>query len=144
MFVSTAKYIYTLESDFSYATGIPIPRPFMFGTSSRNWLSISEEGVISISVGYSWDGCSPKFRLLWSKYVFGASDGAIKPETGKPQCYYGSLVHDACYQFMDAAFPYNRKQVDGFFYDLIKRDGFKYATEYYKIVRAVGGVWHKL
>lgn len=144
MFISTAKYIYTLEKDFSYATGIPIAKPFMFGSTAKNWLSIDTVGNITISEGYSWDGCSPKFRLFWSKYVFGASDGAINPTTGKPQCYYGSLVHDGCYQFLNETFPYSREQIDGFFYDLIKRDDFKYADEYYKIVRTVGGIWHKL
>lgn len=142
MIVSTAKYIYTLEKEFQYPTGIPIERPFMYGTSSKKWLSIEEDGLLTVSKGYSWDGCSPKFRILWTKYVFGASDGPIDPRTGKPQCYYGSLVHDACYQFFDVGFPYSRKQVDGFFLDLLRQSNFKYATEYYKIVRIVGGFWH--
>lgn len=95
--------------------------------------------------GFSWDGCSPKFKLL-GKY-FGTWDGKVEgkfynelnpiPED-KPETYYASLVHDFIYQSKGT---FTRKEADALFRELLKQQRFKYTNLYYFFVRMFGWIW---
>lgn len=86
-----AAYLYTLRQPFSYRSAL------LAGVSFWNqWLRIDRDGTITISEGYSWDGCSPKWSIAGR--AFGVPDGPIQAD-GYPQTAWASLVHDALCQF---------------------------------------------
>jgi hypothetical protein len=89
---------------------------------------------------FAWDGCTPKWSIL--DIVVGTPDGVISPETERPKTYYGSLVHDALYQFA----PRNlvtRKQADLIMLDEMTATGFFWRHVYYAFIRVFGGYWWK-
>lgn len=113
----------------------PYNAEFFTDTSDRLWLSIDDEGVITIEQGYAWDGCSPKWSLFGR--IIGTPDGSPSPLTGFPRTYFASLVHDALCQFADdPAMPFTRAQIDQIFYDILQEDGWPAARLYYTAVRA--------
>ena len=63
----------------------------------NDWVSI-KNGEITISTGYAWDGCSPKWTVL-GLITIGTPDGTLR--YSKPWTWEASLVHDALYQFRD-------------------------------------------
>lgn len=134
-------YVYTLAADYQYATGLTNTKPVMFGDDDHIWLIIDAEGVMTIAKGYASDGCSP--RYVFCNYVISPPDGPIDLDTGLPQTYYASLVHDALCQFIDSPdMPFSRAQIDRIFYDILVRDHFKWADQYYWAVTNLGPI-HK-
>jgi len=85
----TPIYKWTLEED--YRVFVP-----WIGECGREWGSI-KDGWLTIRKGYSWNGCSPKFRI--GPLMFGTWDGNMNPKTGKQWCYHASLVHDFLCQY---------------------------------------------
>jgi len=88
-----------------------------------NWGTISQDGLM-IKRGYSWDGCSPKFKIFG--ITFGTWDG-------RNDCLkYPSLVHDILCQFPN---PLERAEIDKIFYEMMKKVDFSFAKLYYYAVR---------
>lgn len=83
-------YLYTLEKPFTHSH-----RHFNDLTYSNDWVSF-EDGILTISPSYSWDGCTPKWQPL-GLFTLGTPDGALR--YGKPWVHDPSLVHDALCQF---------------------------------------------
>ena len=123
---------WTLDDDFTVEL-VAFPEVADF---ESDWITI-KDSVLTIKAQYSWDGCSPKRKIFG--VVFGTWDGPIDPETGKQQCYYGSLIHDALCQFK---IPH-RKNADREFYERLKKDNFKYARAYYSAVRIVSSLFFR-
>lgn len=142
-------YIYTLKEAFVYDIGSLVlsvsmtdlnDTAYVYECDSKVWLLLSKSGRLAIEAGYSWDGCSPKVSI--NGRIFGVPDGPINPDTGLPRTYRASLVHDALLQASaDPSFPLTRQQVDQIFYDILVKDGFKYAWLYYEGVKHLGGLY---
>lgn len=104
-------YLYTLRQPYSYRTQL------LSGVSFQNdWLRIAPDGTVTISAGYAWDGCSPKWSV--SGYVIGVPDGPMQPD-GYPQTAWASLVHDALCQFKHLV-PVTKRQTVEIFNDMLR------------------------
>ncbi len=84
-------------------------------------LNVHSPAFITVRKGYSWDGCSPKVRILGK--LFGTWDGREDPTNGLQRAYYPSLSHDVLCQF-ESQVPYSRKEIDGSFYQQLVARGF--------------------
>jgi hypothetical protein len=91
-----------------------------------------QDGWLIIRAGYAWNGCSPKWKLLW--FVCGTPD---------PECTrLASLVHDLLYQFLLCpGFPFTRQECDYVFWDLMG-DWWLRGT-YHHAVNKLGGRFAK-
>lgn len=106
----------------------------------RATLDCASKSII-VERGYAWDGCSPKWVFL--DLIVGTPDGAINPNTGKTKTYYGSLVHDVIYQFLDdPQMIFDRKDADKIFYESLLANKFFWSYIYYVAVRLFGGIVH--
>ena len=110
---------------------------------SSEWLTIFKDGRIIIKGsnknGYSWDGCSPKFKIFGK--IVGTPDG--KNLGDYPETYFASMLHDVLYQhkkFID----FSRLDVDLQFKRDLEKVNFKHTDIYYFFVRKFGklyGIW---
>jgi len=140
--VDQIEYLYTLEKEFVYQSSK------LKGLSFKcDWLELKPDGTAIVPKEYSWDGCSPKWRICG--FVFGTPEGDIEVETGKPRTYYASLVHDALYQFMEEIAAANnlspkdvKKIADKILLDILLEHKFKLAYVYYYAVKYIGGIYH--
>jgi len=97
----------------------------------NDWLHVSNTGLLVISAGYSWDGCSK------------SPDGP-RGYDGLPVTWRASLIHDALYQFCIDNGVYTRAQADQFFKEALQEAGFAFWPVYYAAVRLFGGVFHAM
>ena len=128
-------YIYCIKEDYRYVSRIK-GRVF-----ENDWFKLDEDGTVivkgSCEKGYAWDGCSPKVKLK-DVYV-GTFEAVLNWDTGVSKTYYASLIHDVFYQFSKEVKSFiRRKEVDGEFYLILKRDNFRFALAYYWAVRLFG------
>jgi hypothetical protein len=101
-------------------------------------LIIEKSGMITVTRGFSWNGCSPKFCVF--DILVGTPDGTVYATTGRPKTYYASLVHDALYQFLPDGLPIRRREADRFFLTLLAESEFAPRWIYWLAVRLAGGV----
>ena len=134
-------YVYCIKEDYRYPSSIK-GREF-----ENEWFRLSKDGCVIVKgthyKGYAWDGCSPKMKI--TDVYLGTLEAVLCSETGQSKTYYASLIHDVFYQFSrDLRSFVKRKEVDAEFYNILKRDGFKFAKLYYIAVRLFGWVfWYK-
>lgn len=123
-------YMYMLDEDYDIyipaLDNVSIELPYVSISNSK----------LTIHKGYAWNGCSPKFDIL-GLLVIGTPDGTIDYRTGKPRCYYASLVHDVLYQYELTT----RKYADLMFLTLLQGSKFPIAKLYYLAVRIFGRRW---
>lgn len=103
--------------------------------------SFGRSGYIIVEQYYTWDGCSPKWKIFgkWR----GTYDGRIRK--GLPKTYFASLVHDVLYQNLEHKNnPFTRKDIDKIFLHLLRVNDFRASYLYYGAVRCFGGIYHKL
>ena len=109
-------YKYQLQEGYSCPLKIP-------DAAQGDWIVI-QDGVISITKGYAWDGASG-------------------PTIDSEDSMRGSLIHDALYQLMrEKRLPYTlRKQADLIFYRMCREDGMWWwrAKLWYHALRLFGG-----
>ena len=135
-------HVYRLEKDFTYKTGIDVGQAYTFkNMDGKVEMQIFKGGEILIKKGVMWDGCSPKIKIRDSFYI-GTPDGPIDYNTGKPKCYYGTLVHDKLYKHCKHI-PFTRLQCDTFMRDLFRESNFSLADLYFRVVRLLGGLFWK-
>ena len=115
-------YKYTLGCDYTYYDIVPVTILF-----NNKWLNIVQ-GDVTISKGYSWDGCSPKFKLF--NHIVGTPDG------NSNQTKFASCVHDVLYQFKPEGVL--RHDVDLIFLNQLVKAKWSYSTIYYLAVRMFG------
>jgi hypothetical protein len=133
---------YKLDSNYSWESRHPMPEDVVFRDKRGTVrLIMSQAGTITVTRGYSWDGCTPKFRL-WD-FSLGIPDGVVHKLTGQPKTYYASLVHDVCYQFLPDGLKLERVEVDRFFLVLMKDSDFGPRYIYWLAVRAFGGLFRR-
>ena len=81
-------YKFTLDQDYIFDLS---PFTLISHNIQKPWMRIEGTKLI-IPAGYSWDGCSPKFKI--GNKIFGTPDFEEKTK-------YASLVHDVLYQYFD-------------------------------------------
>jgi hypothetical protein len=102
--------------------------------SGRVWAKI-EDGILYISKGYAWNGCSPKRKVL----------GVWLGTPDHPSNVHASLVHDVLFQFSATKHFYlTFEQVNGLFRSLMRKDRFQFSEMYYQAVMGFGlDFWQK-
>lgn len=135
-----SHWLFVLDEDLVWQSPIkPRDAAEFIDELGQVWLRIDDEGAITISKGYAWNGCSPTIKLLDWGYI-GTPNGTLQSDTNQPKTYVASLVHDALYQFMDdPKMPYSRKQMDQMFLRLLKDTEFSLRYLYYGALRLLGG-----
>lgn len=104
-------YLYTLKHPYSYRSQL------FSGVSFQNeWLRVDADGTITISAGYAWDGCSPKWYVAGR--TIGVPDGQIMND-GYPQTAWATLVHDALCQFKHLV-PVTKRQTVQLFDQMLR------------------------
>ena len=131
-------YVYCIKEYYPYKSSIT-------GRSFENeWFRLDPDGMITVkgthSGGYSWDGCSPKWKI--KDMYFGTPEAVLNHATRQSKTYYASLIHDIFYQFSSEIKDLvTRQQADRELYAILKRDGFGMARWYYYAVRLGGWIW---
>ncbi len=137
--IDEVKWVFCLEEDFNYNSGIPIPQKCIFRDKEGIIrLIIDRDGKLTVKKGYAWNGCSPKIRLF--DLQIGTPDGVVHKDTGKPKTYYATCIHDSLYQFMQEIAPISRADVDRMFLELMKDTKFIFAHVYWFFVRLLGWI----
>ncbi len=142
-------YKWTLKSDYSFYPNFP---DFDFGCfrefkdkKGNVWLTV-DGNRCTIHKGYSWDGCSPKWRVsgyfnkligVWDGFMMTHTMGIIRTVYDyDQQLKYVSLEHDAFTQFTDEMPEHiTQKLIDDWFLEGCERVNFILSKPYYWAVR---------
>ncbi len=134
---NSVKWLYRADDNFRWDSGLEIDEDMVFRDERGAIRLILERGGrITVTRGYAWNGCSPKFCFL--DLLIGTSDGVVHARTGRPKTYFASMVHDALYQFLQADSPVNRRQADACFLRLMAESEFALRYLYWAAVRLFG------
>jgi len=83
------RWLYKLDQDFSWHSGHSIPDTLSFkDKDGKVRLIIEKDGKITVTKGYAWDGCTPKFCFY--DILIGTPDGVVYSRTERPKTYYAS------------------------------------------------------
>lgn len=136
---NSVDWLYKLDENYSWKSGLHFDVDYAyFDLKGKVRLIIEKDGQITVTKGYSWNGCSPKVRIF--DINIGTPDGVVHKHTGHPKTYYASLVHDALYQFLRANSPITRCQADDCFLRLMKESEFCLRYIYWAAVRVLGWI----
>lgn len=137
----SVAWLYRADRNFTWDSGIAVAQDQVFlDAKGKVRLIIETSGRLTVTQGYSWNGCSPKFCFF--DLLLGTPDGVVDKETGRPKTYFASMVHDALYQFLRVDSPISRRQADGCFLRLMGSSGFSLRYIYWLAVRMFGWlVW---
>lgn len=127
-------YAFTLEQPYqrNFEELINLDNLVFKDDRQREWFSIKRDGTLTVNKDYSWDGCSPKFRI--GPVLMGVWDGPIQ-DSGRPLLWEASLVHDALCQYNKKyKVPFSRKMIDELFLKLMLEVQWEQANLYYKAV----------
>lgn len=138
---NAVAWLYRADTNFTWDSGLAVPEDQVFlDASGTVRLIIEGGGRITVTRGYSWNGCSPKFCIL--DLLVGTPDGVVSAQTGRPKTYFASMVHDALYQFLGAGSPISRRDADRCFLRLMAASQFSLRYVYWGAVRLLGRlVW---
>jgi len=136
---NSVTWVYRLDRNFTWKSKHEIPEDLVFFDQKKKVrLIVEADGRITITRGYSWNGCSPKFCIL--DLMIGTPDGVVHECTGRPKTYHASLVHDALYQFLPEGLPLKRRHADRFFLQLMVESEFLPRWIYWTVVRLLGWI----
>lgn len=134
---NSAKWIYELQQNFAWHSNLPVAEDLFFKDSKgKVRLIIETDGKITVLRGYRWNGCSPKIYAF--DLILGTPDGVTHSESGHPKTYEASLIHDALYQFLKTDAPYNRREADFCFLQIMASRDFALRYCYWAAVRIFG------
>ncbi len=138
---NAVAWLYRADRNFSWDSGIPVPADQVFlDATGKVRLVIETTGRMTVTRGYAWNGCSPKFCFL--DLLVGTPDGVVDADTGRPKTYFASMLHDALYQFLGTESPISRRQADRCFLRLMAASQFAPRYLYWAAVRLFGRfVW---
>lgn len=115
---------FRLDAHHTWESGVGVDGDFVFfDRRGKVRLIIEESGRITVTKGYCWNGCSPKFCFL--DLLFGTPDGGVYEPTGRPKAYDATLIHDVFYQFLGDGLPYSRREADRFLLQRLEGSQFK-------------------
>ncbi len=135
----SVRWLYRLDCNFEWDSGHRVPENLVFrDKKGMVRLIIKKSGIITVTRGFAWNGCSPKFCIF--DILVGTPEGTVHAVTGRPKTYYASLVHDALYQFLPDGLPIRRRDADRFFLALLAVSEFAPRRIYWLAVRIIGGV----
>lgn len=139
---NSVAWLYRADQNFSWDSGITVQADQVFlDAGGKVRLVIETTGRMTVTRGYAWNGCSPKFCFL--DLLIGTPDGVVDADTGRPKAYFASMVHDALYQFLGAESPISRREADRCFLLLMTESHFSLRYIYWAAVRLFGRlVWH--
>jgi hypothetical protein len=130
---SGREWRFRLTSPFTVDLGFGFSGFHEFYDDERRW-GVLRDDVLTIERGYSWDGASPCFK------VFGRWVGTPTP----PSMLGPSLTHDFLYQFSGLrCAPWNVKQADMIFYNLMRDYGFPLKGTYHGAVHLLGSAYRR-
>jgi hypothetical protein len=133
------SWLFKLEKNYSWESGLHFSSDYVYrDAKGKVRLIIEADGRVTVTKGYSWNGCSPK--VCFFDINIGTPDGVVHKQTGRPKTYYASLVHDALYQFRKVDAPYSRRQADACFLRLMKESDFLLRYIYWAAVRVFGWI----
>lgn len=133
------SWLYKLEANFEWHSGHPVPDDMVFRDErGKVRLIVETDGRITVTRGYAWNGCSPKFCVF--DVLLGTPEGVVHREWLVPKTFRASLVHDALYQFLPDGLPLERRHADRFFRQLLEDADFGPAWLYWLAVRLFGGL----
>ena len=136
---NSVEWVYRLERSFSWESGLDFRKDWAFkDKEGKVRLILERGGRISVTRGYAWNGCSPKFCVF--HILIGTPDGVVDSCTGRPKTYYASLVHDAMYQFVPVGLPLTRFEADRCFLRLMEATEFRPRLLYFWAVWLFGGI----
>ena len=134
---NSERWVYTLASEFSWESSLPVTNEVAFkDKTGAVRLILRRPGTIIVTERYAWDGCSPKMCVF--DILLGTPDGVVDSTIRQPKTYYASLVHDALYQFLLDGLPFSRRQADRCFLRLMGQTGFALRYLYWAAVRVFG------
>jgi len=134
-----ARWLYRIDANYTWTSPFRQESDYaFFDAKGRLRLLIERNGAITVTRGYTWNGCSPKFFVL--DLLFGTPEGVVNARTGYRKTYFASMVHDALYQFLKDGLPLKRVQADHCFLFLMRESSFRLAPLYWLFVRAFGGL----
>ncbi len=138
---NSVRWLYRLEENFSWESPLDIKQDYAFKDKTGVVrLLLERGGRITVTRGYAWNGCSPKFCFF--DILIGTPDGVVDSRTGRPKTYHASLVHDALYQFVPDGLPLTQHDADKCFLRLMEATGFRPRFLYFSAVWFLGGlVW---
>lgn len=124
--------------------------PFVWNTQPGRWPYVLECNATVCLSGYHFTGChlfldrgktiaklDGPLLTIYERYSWNGCTGVPTPES----TLLGSLVHDCLYQFGGLyCVPWDRKQADSIFHDLMQASGFPLAGVYYAGVRLFGAI----
>src|SRR5512145_1657822 len=85
--VTRVQWLYQLPRNYSWQSPYSFDRDWAFqDKEGHTRLIISAGGLFTVTAGYAWDGCTPKFSLL-DLLLFGTPDGVVDKTTGQPKTY---------------------------------------------------------
>ena len=141
MTADAARWLYRIAANETWTSPFKQDADYaFFDARGRLRLLIERNGAITVTRGYTWNGCSPKVRVL--DLLFGTPEGVVNARTGQRKTYYASMVHDALYQFLADGLPLTRAQADLCFLFLMRESSFLLAPLYWAFVRVFGGLVH--
>ena len=136
-----ARWLYRIEAGYTWTSPFKQDADYaFFDAKGRLRLLVERNGAITVTRGYTWNGCSPKFFVL--DLLFGTPEGVVNARTAQRKTYYASMVHDALYQFLADGLPLTRVQADRCFLALMRESAFLLAPVYWLFVRTFGGLVH--
>ena len=136
---NSVRWLHRLEQSFTWESNHSIPEDLVFrDKTGAVRLVIEANGRITVTRGYAWNGCSPKFCLF--DILLGTPEGVVHERSERPKTYYASLVHDALYQFVPDGLPVTRRHADAFFFNLLAESDFAPRGVYWVFVRVFGGL----
>lgn len=140
---NSVRWLYRLERSYSWNSEHGIPEDLVFRDKTGVVrLVVERDGRITVTRGYAWDGCTPKFCIF--DILIGVPDGVVHAKTGRPKTYYASLIHDALYQFLPDGLPFERVDADRFFLRLMEESEFGPRWFYWITVRLFGGLFRRV
>jgi hypothetical protein len=140
---NTVKWLYEITENHSTQSGFKFEKDYVFyDKTGIVRLILEQDGRITVTANYTWNGCSPKFCFL--DLLWGTPDGVVDKTTRKPKTYYATLYHDAFYQFIPDGLPISRVEADRFFLEKLKETNFWWGNFYFLAVRVFGGIGMKM
>lgn len=134
VWVTGPKWRFCLTADFTICLGTGWTGYHEFYDNEKLW-GVLRGDVLTIKSGFAWNGCSPAWR------IFGRWFGTPTPASAMVP----SLVHDLLYGYMDArCIPWDKKQADTIFYNLMLEYDFFLRGTYHGTVAALGAAFRRI
>jgi len=123
------KYRFVLAEDYALDLDMGWTGEHVFCDAGRTFATLNGS-VMTIFAGYAFDGSSPAFKICGKWFGTPTPDSVVA----------AALVHDCLRQFMPLdCVPYNRKDTDDCFFNIMRANGWKATSIYHGAVAGIFG-----